>query len=180
MRPSSSSTPNAPDRAKQPVLIDFFAKEEAEQQVRNAIMSQQSLLAELSSKRATPSHRLDGNAETSTSADSHITIDSLRRFIGLKGYSTGEHMYDKTIQSRLDIVNLSAKTLLAALEIIDTPHHQLLETIRLKDIERYSLFSKLVGIVNQSGGFTKQIRVAAQRANNNPEQLIVNFLALVR
>ena len=182
MRPSSpsSSDPNAPYRAATPVFIDFFAKEAAEQQERTSSICQQSPFAELSPKIATPSHRLNAIADTSTSADSHVTIGSLRSFLRSNGRSAGGHMYDPTIQGRLDAANLSAETLLAALEIIETPNHPLLETMGLENTESHSIFSKLAGIVNHSGGFTIELRRAAQRANNNPDQLIANLLQLIR
>lgn len=179
MRTSSCSDLNAHYRAKQPVLIDFFAKEAAEQQEGSTFICQQGPFAELTHNRATPSLSLNSIAETSASADSEVNVISLRNFLHSKAYPTGQHMYDSTIQSRLDIANLSAKTLLTALEIIDNPNHPLLETIRLKETERYSIFNKLCGIVNQSGGFTKSLRIAALRANNNPDQLIINFQELV-
>ena len=175
MRPSSSSNPNAPHRATTPVFIDFFAKEAAEQQERIATVGQQSSFAELS-----PRHHPDAIANVGPSADSPVTVSSLRDFLRSKGHPAGQYIYDETIQSRLNAVNLSAETLLAALEIIHTPDHALLITLGVSGTERLRVTNKLKGLVNRSSGFTPEIIGAAQRSNNNPNQLINNFLQLVR
>lgn len=175
MRPSSSSNLNAPDRATSPMFIDFFAKEAAEHQERIASIGQQGPLTELS-----PRHRAGTIADVGPSANLPVTISTLRNFLSSKGHPIGQHIYDATIQSRLIAANLSTETLLTALEITHTPNHPLLKTLGLNKTECLRLINKLKGIVNHSAGFSSKVIDAAQRSNNNPNQLIINFLPLVR
>ena len=180
MRPSSSSDPNALHRATTPVFIDFFAKEAAEQQERTATIGQQDPFAELRPRRTSPSHRPDAIADAGPSAHLPVTVRTLRDFLLSKGHPAGRHIHDATIQRRLDAVNLGAETLLAALEITHTPGHSLLRRLAMTQTECLRVTNKLKSIVNNSSGFTQGIIGAAQRSNNNPNQLIINILELVR
>ena len=180
MHPSSSSNPNAPHRATPPVLIDFFAKEAAEQQERTATIGQQNPIAQLSPRGRSPRYRPDTIADASPSVDSPVTVCSLRSFLRTNGHSFGQHIRDETIEGRLNAVNLSAETLLAALEISHTPDHAILRHFAVSQAERNYVISKLKRIVNHTSGFTPQIINAAQHSNNNPNQLIRNILQLVR
>ena len=175
MRPSSSSDPNAPHRATTPVFIDFFAKEAAEQQEKSATIHPQGPFAELS-----PKHRPDTIVDAGPSANSPVTVSSLWSFLRSKGHPDGQLKFDEAVQIRLNTVNLSAETLLAALEIIHTPDHALLITFGVSENERLNVLNKLKGIVNYSSGFHSKIIDAAQRSHNNPNELISNFLKLVR
>ena len=175
MRSSSSSDPNAPLRATTPVFIDFFAKEEAEQQERTATVGQQGHFADLS-----PRHRPDATADAGPSARLPVTVNTIRSFLHSKGHSRVHRVYDDTVQVRLNDGNLSAATLLAALEIIHTPDHSLLKTLGVSQTERLRVTNKLKAIVNETRGFLPEIQSAAQRSNNDPDQLIRNFLQLVR
>ena len=175
MRPSSSSDSNASHRATSPVFIDFFAKEAAEQQERTAPIDRQDPFAELS-----PRHRPDATTDAGPSADSPVTVRSLRDFLRAKGQPSGLRIGDEIVQRRLNVVNLSAETLLAALEIINTPNHSLLRTLEMSQTECLRITNKLRGIVNNSGGFQPKVMAASQRSNNDPHQLIRNFLQLIR
>ena len=175
MRPSSSSDPSAPYQAKQPVLIDFFAKEAAEQQARANANRPHSPFAELSPRGASPSNRSDAAAG---SASSPVTVSTLRSFMRSKGYPPGNKMFDATIQDRLSRANLSAETLLASLEIAHTFHHPILERLGVREIQRYWLINRLSGIVIRSAGFDIGIETSARRANNNPHQFIACLLSL--
>ena len=183
MRPSSpsSSDPNAPYRATTPVFIDFFAKEAAEeQQVRGNANRPHSPFAELSPRGVSTSNRSDAAMDAGTSSASPVTVSSLRSFLRSKGNRVGEHMHEFTIQNRLDRGNLSAETLLAALEIVYTPDHPLLRELGVSVPEHFGLVRKLTGIVNYTVGFNSALEAVAQRSNNNPHQLIANVLQLVR
>ena len=180
MRPSFSSNPNAPHRATTPVLIDFFAKEAAEQQERTATIGRQSPVAELNPRGTSLRHRPDFTTDAGPSADSPVTVSSLRNFLRSKGHPVGQHIYEETIQSRLNAANLSAETLLTALEITHTPDHPLLRTLAVSKSECQKVINRLKRIVNHSSGFTPEIIGAAQGSNNNPDQLIRNCLQLVR
>ena len=175
MRPSSSSDPNAPHRATTPEFIDFFAKEAAEQQERSVTIDRKSPFAELS-----PRHRPDAIVDAGPSANLPVTVSALRSFLESKGHPDGQLKFDEAVQIRLNTANLSVETLLAALEIIHTPDHALLITLGVNETERLRVTNKLKGIVNHATGFKPEIIGAAQRSNNNPNQLINNFLQLVR
>ena len=175
MRPSSSSDPHAAHHAITPVFIDFFAKEAAEQEERNAPLDRQGPFAELS-----PRHRPNATSDGCLQADSPVTVSALRDFLRSKGHLTGQHIHDSTVERRLIAINLSAETLLAALKIIHTPNHSLLRTLRVSQTECLRVTNKLKAIVNNSSGF-KQVTIgAAQRSNNDPNQLIRHFLELMR
>ena len=180
MRPSSSSDSNAPHRATSPVFIDFFAKEAAEQQERTATVGQQSPFAELNPRGTSGGCRPDGSVDAGPAADLPVTVNTLRCFLHSKGYSAGTHIFDVTILNRLNTANLSAETLLTALEIAHTPDHPLLITLGVKEPERRRMINRLKGIVNHSAGFQTDIESAAQRSHNQADQLIQNFLELVR
>ena len=175
MRPSSSSDSNAAHRATSPVFIDFFAKEAAEQQERNATPHPQGPFAELRSRQ-----RPDDIAAAGPSADLPVSIQSLRSFLRANGHPAGQHMHDETIQRRLNAVNLGADTLLAALQITHTPNHALLRTLGVTETECLMITNKLKAIVNNTSGFTQELMGAARHSDNNPNQLIRNFLQLVR
>ena len=180
MRPSSSSNPNASHRATTPVLIDFFAKEAAEHHERTATIGQQSPFAELNPRGTSPRDRPEFTAHAGRSADTNVNVSTLRNFLQSKGHPVGLHIYEETIQSRLNAANLSAETLLTALEITHTPDHPLLRTLAVSKNDCQRVLNRLKGIVNHSSGFTPDIVGAAQRSNNDPNQLIRHFLQLVR
>ena len=180
MRPSSSSDSNAPHRATSPVFIDFFAKEAAEQQERTAPVGQHSPFAELNPRGTSAESHPAGSVAAGPSAHFPVTVNSLRCYLQSKGYSAGSHIFDVTIQNRLNTANLSAETLLTALEIAHTPDHPLLVTLGVNKSERLRLINRLKGIVNHSAGFQTEIESAALRSHNQPNQLIQNFLELVR
>ena len=180
MRPLSPSDPNSPYRASTPVLIDFFAKEVAEQEERANANRPHSPFAELSPRGMSTSNRSDSAVDAGTLSASPVTVSSIRNFLRSKGHSKGQRINDDTVQSRLDALNLSAETLFEALKIIHTPDHPLLITLRVSATERISVTTKLKGILNHSSGFQAERIYAAQQSNNNPNQLIRNFLQLVR
>ena len=180
MRPSSSYEPNAPYRASTPVLIDFFAKEAAEQQERANASTPYSLFAGLSPRGASPSNRSDASVDAGTSSASPVTVSSLRSFLRSKGCPAGHHIHEGTIQSRLNSANLSAETLLTAIETAHDANHPLWATLSINAYERSELMNRLGGIVTNSGGFKKGIRAAAQNSNNDPQQLIANILHYLR
>ena len=114
------------------------------------------------------------------SAATNVTVTTLRSFLRAHGHSGGDFMRDITIQDRLDRANISAGTLLAALQLVNTSNHPLLASIGVSLSERPKLMSKLSGIVNQAAGFRQDVETDAQAANNNPDQLIANVLQAIR
>ena len=183
MRPSSSSAPNAPDRAKQPVLIDFFAKEkeEAEPQERENTNNQQNPLAELSPRSRAHSTALDARAEVvGPSTDADVSLYTIQRYLRQKGYEPRDFLRYNAVQSRLDSTNLSAKTLLDALKIAEQANHPLWATLNVNADERSDLIHRLTGIVTRVQGFKKGIKTVVQNSNNDPGQLIANILEYQR
>ena len=180
MRPSSSSDPNAAHRATTPEFIDFFAKEAAEQQERTYTIAQQGPFAELNPRGRSPRYRPDSTAAAGPSTASHVTIITIQRYLIEKGYQAQNFLKDETIQRRLNTANLSAETLLAALQTAHSPHHSLLTRLSMRHHEQTELRYMLAGITFSCAGFRPAIKEVVQNANNNPDQLITNLLQYVR
>ena len=180
MRPSSSSDPNATHRATTPVFIDFFAKEAAEEQERTTTIAHQGPFAELSPRDTSPSYRPNSTADAGPSATPHVTIITIQRYLIEKGYKTQNFLKYETIQRRLNGANLSAETLLAALQTVHNPQHSLLARLSMRHHEQTELRYMLAGITFSCAGFRPAIKEVVQNANNNPDQLITNLLQYVR
>ena len=176
MRPSSSSDCNAPYRARQPVLIDFFAKEAAEQQQRANADPQQTPFAELTPRVMCQRTLAGATACPRPSTTRNVTATAIRQYLMTKGYQAESFLRDDTIQSRLNSVQLSPKSLLDALEIAYDAHHPLLDRLGVDDPKRSWLIYKLAGIATNKSGFRTTIMTALQNANNNPDQLIAAVL----
>ena len=180
MRPSSSSDPNATHRATTPVFIDFFAKEAAEQQERTNTIAQQGPFAELNPSGTSPRYRPESTADAGPSTASHVTIITIQRYLIEKGYEAKNFLKDETIQRRLNAANLSAETLLAALQTTHNPHHALLSQLHMHQHEQTELKYMLAGITFSCVGFRPAIKEIVQNADNNPDQLITNLLQYMR
>ena len=168
------------NRATTPTVIDFFAQERAEQQEITATRPAQTPLEGLRARSLARNNPPYVAVALYPLAPPNATVTTLRSFLRSHGHSGGDFMRDITIQDRLDRGNLSAETLLAALRIVNTYNHPLLAMIGASVAERFRLVHKLSGIVNQAAGFRQDVQTAAQAANNNPEQLIVNVLHAIR
>ena len=184
MRPSFpfSTDSNALYRATTPTLIDFFAKEkerEEQQEITDANF-QQNPLAPLSPRRTTHSTVATRNEDVGPSHAPHVTLSMLRQYILQTGYPGSNYLKNTTIHSRLDAANLSAGTLLDALQIVQNPHDPLLANMGINETERNTIIHKLVGIVNQAAGFRPAIKTAVLNAHNDSAQLIANLLENVR
>lgn len=180
MRPSrpSTSNPNASYRATTPTLIDFLAIEREEQQVRANAHLSQNPLSELGPRRTTHDAVSSAMANAGPSAAPHVTIITIQRYLLERGHLASKFLEDSTIQACLDSANISAESLLVALNIAHDACHPLLVSLGVCDHERADLIFKLAGIVNNKSGFRNSMKTAAQNANNNPEQLIENILNL--
>ena len=117
--------------------------------------------------------------EAVTSSASSMTIDRVCQYLRDRGYA-GKTMANAVIQNRLNSVNLSAETFLAALETTDNAHHPLWATLPANDSERSELIARLAGIVALPQGFHPRISGALQQSNNNSEQMIANLLGYIR
>ena len=183
MRPSSSSSPdpNAPYRAAIASLVDcnFFADDPTEQLETSHPTSQQDAFVELRPRSTTPSLVPGASAEIGTSTASPITVRTIRQYL-LEKRLVNNFLLESTIQSRLNVGNLSAETFLAALKIVDDASHPLLARLGVRDQERAELIYRLAGITTNTAGFRIAMRTAAQSANNNSDQLIANILQHIR
>ena len=168
------------NRATTPTFIDFFAQERGEQQELTAAMPQQTPFHALRARSMTPTNRPYLAVALNPLVATHVTVTTLRNYLRSHGHSGGDFMRVITIQDRLDRANLSAATLLAALQIVNAYNHPFLATIGVSLSERTRLVHRLSGIVNQAAGFRQDIQTAAQAANNNPQQLVVNVLESIR
>ena len=132
----------------------------------------------------TPSTIPPATADTATSSASPVTIDTIRQYLRERGHINNEwarqSLNDLNTQNRLNSANLSAKTLLIALQIAHNPNHPLLERLGVKDNEHEPLIARLAGIVMSKVGFRSSIKTLALNANDNPDQLITNLLQYVR
>ena len=192
MRPasSSSSDPNAPYRAAIASLVDcnFFADEKPEQpdttDLTNPQMNLQTYQPDvfdgISPRRFTQSTCPNPTAEaTLPLAAAPVSIATIRQYLRDQGHPNG-HIRDATVESRLFSTNLSAETLLTAIQIAHDANHALLVRLGVSLNDRIILIARLNGIVLTSQGFFTGMRKAVKRANNDPYQLIACILEYLR
>ena len=184
MRPSSSSSsdPNAPYRAAIASLVDcnFFVDDGAEQPETVAANSQQTPFTGLNpGPIVAQSNRPNTTSEVGTSTASPVTVGTIQQYLHEKGYPDSRLM-DLAIRIRLNSANLSAGTLLSALQITHDANHSLLASLSVSNQEREILISKLVGILINTTGFRGEIKNICQNCNNNPNYLIANLLQYLR
>ena len=178
MRPSSSD-PNSPYRAAIASLADcnFFSHEEPVEQADSGnTTSQPPFFAGLHARRTM--HGIVPHAASNIAPlpSAPITISTLQRYLIENGYSAHRFLADGTIQLRLQSGNISAETLLAALQIAHNPNHSLFNRLRTSNETRAEIIYRLAGIMTNDSGFHQAIRREIRNAENNPEQLIRNLL----
>ena len=117
--------------------------------------------------------------EATVSSASSITINTVCQYLHDKGY-VDRNMADAAIQNRLNSVNLSAETLLTAIETVDNANHPLWATLQANDFERAELIHRLARMATIPQAFRPGIRAVIQNSNNNSEQMIANFLDYLR
>ena len=182
MRPSSpsSSDPNAPYRAAITSLVDcnFFTDVHAEQPDTHSAASQHSPFAELSPRRGSLSNLPSAITDAGPSSASQVTIGTVLEYLSERG--RGCQLVYGTINNRLNSANLSAETMLTALQISHTENHPLLTSLGVNPYERSELINRLDGIVNIKSGFRQEIKTAVQNSNDDPGQVITNLLQLIR
>lgn len=113
---------------------------------------------------------------TQVAATQQTSVRDIQQYLRAMGYPD-INMAHQAVQLRLDSVNLSAETILTALQILHDANHPLLAILCVSNNTRIKLINRLVGVVNRVQGFRPEIRSAIQRANNNPDQIIVNLLS---
>ena len=180
MQPSRPpfSNPNPPFRPTTPILIDFFAKEREEQQTHVDANYQPMRVAGIGQSET--GHCGEASASSPASAPP-VTLQMLRDSIPeMTGHYSRCRMKDATVLTRLDSANVSAATLLHALQTVNNPHSQLCTNLAMTDSERNAILYRLRGIVTQTAGFRPEIRTVVRNANDNPDQLIRVMLAYVR
>ena len=183
MHPStaSSSAPNAPYRTKIPEFIDFFANERVEQPERVNANHQQSAFSGLSPRSEANSAAIGATSHVAESAiDTEVTLYTIQRYLRQNGYAHENFLKYKIAQNRLDSANLSAKTLLDAIKIVEGANQPLLTRLGVSQEESIDLIYRLAGITTNTAGFRPPIRAAAQNANNNPDQLVAAILQHIR
>ena len=177
-RPSFTD-PNASYRATTPTLIDFFAKEGPEQPEIADANTQQNPFAPIAPMETRQTSLPAAIAHVGSSAAPPATIITIQRYLLEKGYAASSFLTDETIQYRFNAANISAQTLLSALQIAYDAHHPFIARFGMSDKERFILIKRLVGITQHDSRFRQTLK-AAQKSNNNPEQLIANLLELIR
>ena len=180
MQPSRPpfSNPNLPYRPTTPILIDFFAKEREEQQMRAEANLQSMPVAGFGQSETI--HGCEASASSPASVRP-VTLQMLRDAIpDMTVHFSRCRMKDATIQSRLNSVNVSAATLLQALQILNNPHDQRSNSLAMTESERNAVMYRLCGIVTQRAGMREEIRTVVRNAHDNPDQLILHMLAYVR
>ena len=180
MHPSSFKR-HAPARPPSPQFIDFFALEQAQ----IALAKTRPLQTPISGLNADSlsTHLLSsptaGNGSTSAAASD--SIQQVQQYLTDQGYELPRgFLRDVTIQHRLHSADLSAETLLVALQTLDNPHHPLHVTLGISDHELSTLRNRLAGIVSNRSGFLTPIRTEVLQAGDNPERLIHNLLTYLR
>ena len=181
MRPSSTD-PNAPYRAAISSLVDcnFFADDNAEQADVAANATHSSYFAELSPRTAGDGSRAYATTEVGASSSASVTANTILQYLRDTGDVSSGTINVWTVENRLDSVNLSAKTLLVALQIANSPDHAVLANLGAHQLERFEIKNRLTGIATNKSGFGKAIKTAAIDSNDNPEQLIANLLDYMR
>ena len=116
---------------------------------------------------------------STTQPVSRITVKTIRQYLHQKGYST-RSVSAKSIQSRIDSVNLNVAVLLIALQTVHDCNHPILRTLNVSEYEQEALIYRLSGIVINKSGFCQAIRTCLLRANNDPNRLIRSVLQLIR
>lgn len=175
-----SSNPNVLDRVNQPVLIDFFAKEAAEQYERANHTHQQTPFAGLNSRIINQLSPPPSGVNCGISSYSNVTVTTLRRFLHENGDCDSDCLMDATIINRLNWMNISAESFLSALELSRIVNHTSLANLRINAREQAKLISQLGGILTRKQGFGYRIRKAIENTNNNPEQLIACLIGHIR
>ena len=159
---SSSSNRNAPYSPPSPQFIDFFAREREQSDLANASLP------------PTADH---GAASALTA----VGIQQVQQYLIDQGYELPRgFLTDVAIQNRLHSADLSAATLLSALQTLYNPQHPLLITLGVSDHELTTLRNRLAGIVSNRSGFLTPIRTEVLQSNDNPELLIRNLLSYLR
>ena len=179
MRPSPSNINIAYQAALKSLEDHLFSDEETEQPETVAANNPQTPFTGLSPGRRDQSNRPNTASEVGTSTASPVTVSTIQQYLHEKGYPDSRLM-DLAIRIRLSSANLSAGTLLSALQITHDANHSLLASLSMSNQEREIVISKLVGIITHTTGFRAKIKNSCQNANNNPEQLIANLLQYVR
>ena len=182
MRPSSSSDPNAPYRAAIASLVDcnFFADGQAEQPDAAHTTPHDSPFAEISPRRASSSNSANAIADASRSSASNVNIRTIKQYLVEMGHTNIDRLKDKVIQNRLDLSNLSAKTLLSAIQFAYDINRPLPENLTISREERAELIYRLAGIITNKSGFLEGTKAAAQNSNNNSEKFITLLIQYIR
>ena len=183
MHPSSpsSSDPNAPYRAAIASLVDcnFFADERVELAETAHPTNQQDPFVGLSQRGMPQRFPTNRTAEATPSSAASVSIDTIRQYLREKGYRDC-NLLDETIETRLEVANLSAATYFSAMQILHTPGHPLSVDLGLRHEEIGSLIYKLSGIFTRKNGFTQSLKRITLNCNNNPVLLLSKLLENVR
>ena len=181
MRPSSAD-PNAPYRDAISSLVDcnFFADDSAEHTDDTANATHPSYFAGLNPRTESDSRGPNATTEIATSSRPPVTASTILRYLRDTGDVSSGTISDGTVDNRLDLVNLSAETLLIALQTANSPDHTVLANLGVNPSERFEIRNRLAGIATNKSGFGKAIKMAAINSNDNPQQLIANLLDYLR
>ena len=107
------------------------------------------------------------------------TISDIQQYLRAMGHRDGS-VSDQSIRIRLNSANISTDTILSALHMLHDANHPLLARLGVMNNPRNKMITRLAGVINSLHGFRPEIRSAIQRANNDPEQLIINLLTYTR
>ena len=182
MRPSSSSDPNAPYRAAIASLVDcnFFKDEQAEQPDVAHASYEHSPFVGLSPRGASSSNDPSAIADAGPSSASQVSVGTIRQYLLEMGHSNTSRLKDNVVKNRLNLSNLSAETLLRAIQYAYDINRPLPENFTVSRNDRAELIYRLAGIITNKSGFLQGTKDAAQNSNNNPEKLITNLLQHIR
>ena len=178
MQPSRPPFSNPPYRPTTPILIDFFAKEREKQQTHAEANPQPIPVAGIGQSETIHGCEASGSSPASARP---VTLQMLRDAIpDMTGHFSRCRMKDATIHTRLHSANVSAATLLHALQTLNDAYSQLCANLAMTDSERNAIMYRLRGIVTQTGGLREELRTVVRNAHDNPDDLIRHMLAYVR
>ena len=178
MQPSRPPFSNPPYRPTTPILIDFFAKERETQQTHAEANPQPIPVAAIGQSETMYGCEASGSSPAPARP---VTLQMLRDAIpDMTGHFSRCRMKDATILARLNSANVSAATLLYALQTLNNLHSSLCISLAMTDTERNAIMYRLRGIVTQTAGLREELRTVVRNAHDNPDALIRLMLAYVR
>ena len=128
-------------------------------------------LTELAQTRS----RRVASSSSSRTANLADIVEALRR----SGIHYKRTVFEDTLLSRLETLEISINTLLSAINIARSAHHTAMQSLNANPDETLAVIGELASIINYAGAKPHTV-TAAKNAENDPARFVANILESIR